>query len=765
MGYKFIWMRLFKTVLILGFLVSTLSVASTITEVVVEGNRRIEADAIINKMKSKPQTVWDDAQIAADIKSVYELGYFDDVEMRLDNDGKLVVRIQERPQVKDVGFSGNSASTDDDLKEIIKVKTFDIYNFGKVQEDIRALQKHYEDKGFYLARINPIVTFVDEKKKDQVQLVYDIQEFERVRIRRITFMGNKVFKDEALKAFMMSKEGSFFTGFSPSAAAFKDSIFKDDLERMKWFYSTKGYVRFQYDPPTIQVTEDRRWVDITVSMEEGKQYFAGKIEFHGDLLFSEEDLASSIKLRTGDVFSQAVVRDDITVIQDKYGDLGYAFANIIPKPLINDEKLIVDLIYEVEKGEKVYFGEINITGNNKTRDKVIRRELRIVEGELYHGTRLKKSKENVERLGYFEQGVVFNTASPKNQPQVLDVEIQVKERPTGTFVLSAGYGNVQKFIIGSNIKHSNFLGRGQTIEASSQLSLKKNGDREFKLGFEEPYLFDTEWSFGVDLFQNQASIPEFISQTTGTSVSFGHPLEEYTRGYLSYEIERTYLKYIFDPEVQNNPEVRKEEEGISSSATASIVRDTRSNRFEPLAGSYFRLYNTFAGLGGNKNYNQAGSTYSWYWTPFWDFTFRNRYEFGALMKTEAGKPIPRSRLFRPAGYNALRGYDFDQIGPRVVDESGVTRYLGGKYQAFTQFELEFPVIKEAGPLKWVFFYDVGNSFGYFPANHLKEARHDWGFGIRWFSPIGPLRFEWAYPIGKGSSGLGSQFIFSIGPPF
>ncbi|CAM6054192.1 unnamed protein product [Sphagnum tenellum] len=384
------------------------------------------------------------------------------------------------------------------------------------------------------------------------------------------------------------------------------------------------------------MSDDKKWLYISIYVDEGDPYRIGFVDFGGDLLFNKFELGESLSLNSGDLFGITKRNNDIQHLTEKYQDLGYAFVNVIPKMAFHDEQKTVDLEYHFEKGNLVHFGEINILGNSKTYDNVIRRELKIREGELYNGTNLRISKENVERLGYFAQGeVLFNTVSPKGRKDILDLEITVKERSTGTITLGAGYGSVQ-----------------------------------------ELYPVD-----GLNVDPNDS--------------------------------------------------------GLLSSVTFSAVRDKRNNRFETMG----------------------------------DLVFRNSTELGEI----AGGAVPASQKFYLGGPNNMKGFPQFSLGPRqmaivnnnpVRDLQGNPIYnpLGGAVEAYSLFELEYPLLKDAG-IKAVIFFDVGNAANTWAGGDLFPLRTDAGFGFRWFSPIGPLRFEWGYPLYVLQGEQSSTFSFFIGPPF
>jgi outer membrane protein insertion porin family len=447
---------------------------------------------------------------------------------------------------------------------------------------------------------------------------------------------------------------------------------------------------------------------------------------------------------------------------------------------MNDETRIVDIDYDFEKGNLVHFGEITVLGNSKTHDKVIRRELKIKEGELYNGTRFRQSKENVERLGFFQPGeVLFNTSTPKDRTDVVNVDIQVKERPTGTITLGAGYGSAKGLFFQTQISESNFLGKGQTLSLSTNITSDRR-DKAVNLGFTDPYAFDTNWSMGGDLYYTTFYIPsKYTTRKFGQDFRLGYPIAEFVNAYITYKHEKLTIQSIEIPTGSFDALDHKDiddDSGYLSSVVWSLVRDRRNNRFETTGGSYQSLSLEtagVAGLGGDKRFMKVLANNRYYTRLIGDLVFRNSTEYGEAHGQE-GDVVPPSERFYLGGPNNLKGYDFYRIGPQRKKTITTTTTppqtiieqipLGGNYEFYSLFELEHPIVKDAG-LKFVLFYDVGNVFQRRPELGALTLRQDAGFGFRWFSPIGPLRFEWGFPINRRPDDDSSVFQFFIGPPF
>ncbi len=738
-----------------------------VTEIQVLGQRRIEVDAVVQKLTTKKGAALNLEDVRRDVQAIHAMGYFDEVEVRAERTDagvKLLYRVGERPAIAEIEFDGNENITTKDLRDVIKVRQWSILDINKVREDTALLQKHYEDRGYYLAKISYEIEWIKDDKKqkpDEVRLTYKVRDFDKVQIKRITFLNNTRFTDDQLKnTFAETKEGGFWS-FLSSSGNFKETAFRQDLQRLTYWYLEHGYLKFRFESPVVTVSEDKKWLFISIYVEEGEQYRIGEIDFSGDLLFPKDDLAQGQLIKKGETFSISARNADIQRLTEKYQDLGYAFVNVIPKMNIKDEDRTVDVDYSFEKGNLVYFGRINVSGNSKTWDKVIRRELRVHEGELYHGTNLRVSRERVERLGYFAPGeVIFNTNPRKGRDDLVDLEITIKERSTGTITLGAGYGSLQGFFFTTQISEINLLGRGQNLTFAAQYSTDKL-QRSLNLGFTDPYAFDTKWSLGFDVFSSISSIPnKYVLRKLGFNLRAGYPLSDDVSAYVTYKNEGLQIAD------NRSGEDTSLDEGILSSVVFSVVRDVRNNRFETSAGSYQSLSIEPAGLGGDKRFLKWDLNARWYKRVVGDLVFRTNFSYGQIIKV-ASRDVPPTEKYFLGGPNNMRGFELFQLGPGRKSTTGSFIPLGGRVQVFNMNEFEFPLIREAG-LKWVMFYDVGNAFDGFPglSGVPLRLRQDAGFGLRWFSPIGPLRFEWGFPLDRLQEGeSNSVFQFFIGPPF
>ncbi|MBL6989811.1 MAG: outer membrane protein assembly factor BamA [Bacteriovoracaceae bacterium] len=731
----------------------------------IDGIKKVEKEAIVEKIALKEGMVVDNYTLKEDLERIYSMKYFDSVSAHHEQkQGKnyLVIKVKERPIISKITILGNDEIDEEDLTAEMKSQEFAILNISDVKSDVETLQKHYEDKGFYLAQVSFKVKKIND---ENIELVFTVREFDKVKVKKIIFLGNRVFSDDQLKGIMRGTSEEGFLSFMSGSGNFKEFHFQADMEMIKYFYKTKGYLQANLGTPEITISEDRKWVFITLKINEGPRFSVNNITFQGEVLFDENKLAKKISLKTGNTYSEESLRKDIQLLTEMYQDKGYAFANVLRTLSVIPGENKVDVEFSFEKGKIAYFGRIDIKGNTKTRDKVIRRELKIQEGTKFNGTDLRRSKENVARLGFFTPGsITFKTITREDRDDLLDIEISVEERSTGQLSMGAGYSSASKGFLQASIAQINFMGRGQNLKLSFKLSKQSN---EFTISFTEPYLFDSKWSAGVDLYRSESSISDsYEYEKKGAGLRVGHPIFEYTRMYVSYKFEDTKITKekdeTLDLELEN---------GTASTVRTSVVFDKRDNRFEPSKGGYFSASYEYTGLGGKKKWQRYELEGRYFYRVYGDLIFRSRLFFGKLDKI-GGQEIPRNEKYLLGGSRNLRGYLHNTIGPTktvaVTQDDGSTLnrtfHTGGLFTTFAALELEHPLAREAG-LKWVVFFDMGNVYDkYMGKNDDYSLKADYGIGFRWFSPIGVLRFELGWPIGKDSK-QGSNFNFDIGQLF
>jgi outer membrane protein insertion porin family len=721
-------------------------VKQTIEKIEFTGNHRIESGAIYNVLTSEKGKLLSERKLSSDIKAIYKMGYFSDVKVEVSGDasGKTITFIlQEKPLISRIEIKGSDDIDKDDIEGVITVKPKQILNLEEVKSDVENIKTLYHDKGY----LNAEVSYKIEKTGNKgTRVIFNITENKKLRIEKISFEGNKTYTDKELKDMMQVTERGFFYFISDSGLLKMDKL-KQDINKLKTFYHNNGYINAQIGEP--EITHDKKGIYIKIPVMEGKQFKVGKVEITGDLLsIPRADLLKKLYINKKDYFDRESIMKDIDLLSGACNDEGYAYADVIPKTVSLEKDQKVDVIYNVDKGSIVYFDRISITGNTKTRDKVIRRELAVVEGDLYSREKLKKSYMRLNRLSYFEE-INFQTEKGLEK-NLTDVNIQVKEKPTGMFSIGAGYSASDKAVIMAQVAQRNLFGKGQTLSLSAYLGSET---KNYELSFTEPWLFDMPLWSKFDLWNTEKDYDSYDLSTKGFTTTLGYPLWEYIKGYIGYSFSTNDVKNIDE---DASRWIREQEGEITSSGiTVTLSRNTSNNFMFPTKGSKNKVSIEYTGgiLQGDTSFTKYTANSTWFFPLPLDNVFAVKGRAGFMQKNEDTK-IPIYERFFLGGMNSLRG--LRNVGPKFPDSDDV---MGGETMLCFNFEFIFPLIKNAG-MKGVVFYDTGNAWesGY----HLDDMRRTAGAGIRWYSPIGPLRLEWGHVLDRRDDESASRWEFTIG---
>lgn len=730
-----------------------------LAKLTIKGNRYIERDAIKLALKSKEGGLYSPSTLQEDLKRVYEMGYFSDVQIDSEDsaEGKKVTFIVvERPVVNQIKIQGNKHIKTLDIQKELGIKLGRILDQNQVRKDMQSIRKLYVNKGYLNAKIDLKLT---PSKRGETSVDFYIRENEISKIKKISFLGNEHIKGKKLKGIMETREKNILS-FITNAGIFKEEAFQKDLDRLTAYYYNEGYIKVKVGDPTI--THERKDIYITIHIDEGEPFMIGDVDITGDLIVPRETLSKDLKTVKGKVFRSGFLNKDMVSLSEFYSDRGYANVDITPLTVINEEQKTVNVNFEIAKGKKIYFEKIIITGNNRTRDKVIRRELRVAEGELYSSSKIKRSRQELDNLGFFKK--VNLTTAKASVPNKVILNVEVEEKPTGSLSFGAGYSSVDNLVGLIQLSQDNFLGRGQRLDLRTQLG----GTNRFMFSFTEPWLFDTRWKAGVDLFSMERFYEDFDSDTLGGSLGTGHPIGEFSKVDFSYEYEEVDISNV---DADASLEIL-EQGGTSTTGAiiAGITRNTLDNRFTPRMGTVTRFSTKFAGLGGDNNFVTFIGSASRYFPLPRDSAFMIRGTIG-YSAGYSGEDVPIHEKFFLGGLDSLRGFEERSVGPkerrgaynpfiRHRDEKDV---VGGEKELFFNFEYIFPLLKEAG-IRGVIFFDAGNAYrkseGYF-----SDIRKSAGFGIRWQSPFGPLRVEWGINLSPKDDEDTSEFHFTMGSLF
>jgi outer membrane protein insertion porin family len=721
-----------------------------IVRIVIKGNRRIERDAILGAMQTREGETISPARLREDLKGVYKMGYFTDVKIDVSDtpEGRvLTLLVQEKPAIKDIVVKGNAKIKKDKILEVTDLKPFIVASEGTIRENINKIINLYREKGYYEAKVN---YRLEEVSPTEVNLILEVIEGGKLAVKEIKFEGNKSIKAKDLRKVMETKEKSIISFITGTGKLSKDTLERDQ-EKIAAYYFNHGFIKAKVGEPKIDIKGNL--IYITIPVEEGPQYKVGKVDFQGELLEDKAKLQGLVQLPKEKIYSREVVQTDITTLADFYADFGYANADITPLVKENSETLTVDVTFDLRKGQKVYFDRIDIAGNIKTRDKVIRRELRVYEQEMFSATKLKESIKNLRRLEYFED-VNFST-NPGSAPDRMNLKITVKERPTGTFGLGAGYSTQDRLVGLVEISQNNLFGRGQQLKLQGIIGAISH---RFRLSFTEPYLFDRPLSAGFDAFLWERDYAEYTRKSKGGDVRLAHPLRwKYTRLYGMYRFENVKLSGLQPGASQ----VLQEAANIhnTSAISTSIRRDSRDSTFNPSSGSDNSFNIELAGLGGDTAFLRYIAESGWYYPLFWKTVGVIHGRMGYLQRLPWGA-LPAYEKFYLGGIDSIRGFKYADISPRdpVTNER-----IGGDKFVQLNLEYRFPLIKKLGVTGTVFF-DAGNVYAT-NQNFFSSMRTSVGGGFRWFSPMGPLRVEWGYNIAPKPWEKHSAWEFTVGSQF
>jgi len=726
-----------------------------VAEVVVRGNRRIEASAILNATSIKVGDTFDSDRTDADIRAIFRMGQFQDVRISSEpvtGGVMLVYSVIEKPIVRDIRFEGNNELKQDKLLEGLQVRRNAIFSQKDLDKAVAKLKKQYQDEGYYLATIEPVI---EQRTPTEYQVTFKVTEGKKIRIGTINFEGNSAFSGRKLRGVMETKE-EWFMSWLTGAGTYKEEVLKNDSLLIADHYMNNGYINVKVGEPTIKLAEDQESLSVDISITEGDQYRIGEITFKGDLLYPENEFREKLKIETGEVFSRANLRTDIGTLTDMTADKGYAFNNVNPQTKPDPEKKVMDLGFEIEKGELVRIERIFIAGNSKTRDKVARRELRLMEGELYSATGFKRSKQNLMNTGYFEEANVASVKTANNNK--LNINVDLKEKATGAFTIGGGYSSLDGLIFQGSVSQSNFLGLGLKANASASIGGKSN---TYSIGLTDPYFLDSKWTLGVDIYRTERDYTDYSRRLTGGDIKAGYPINDFigTFWMYKYEIKDIYnptdLYLLYNAIDPGNYPLRQT---TTSSIFASITNNTTDFRFDPSTGMVNTLSAEYAGLGGNNKYVREIADNTFYYPLWWKFVVSTKVTVGAIQ--QAGGPIPIDEKFYLGGIGTLRGYAARTVCPI---ENGL--YVGGERELFGNLELKFPLMPEYG-IKGVAFFDYGNAWSgskLMPSNMYMS----YGAGIRWASPMGPLRLEYGIPVNprSGIDNKSGRFEFAMGSLF
>jgi outer membrane protein insertion porin family len=717
-----------------------------IRELAVQGNRRVQEALILGRIRSVVGVPFNPAQASDDVRSIFTLGFFDDVQLKVEDfEGgvKLTFVVVERPFVRDVEFIGNTRLDTTVLQEKIDLKLGSVYNPVDVERAKEKIKEAYEDEGYFELQISSAV----EKFGDgDVKVIFTLNEGRRITIEKIVFRGNKGLSDSQIKDVMMTKERQLFI----LRGTVQRQKLEEDIDRIVGLYQDHGYVQMRVEHYDTSVNRETARVTITIEIVEGAQYRVGTIKFIGLNLFPEAEVRRQLRFKTGDVFSRSELRDTVRGISDLYSTIGHASAEVVPRTDQQPATLTMDVTIEVTEGPEVYVERINISGNTRSEDRILRREIPFVEGDLFTLQKLQRTRQRLINLGYFES-VNVETQPGTDKTRII-VNVEVTERPTGVFSIGGGYSSVDSFVGTLDISQNNFLGRGW------QLALRIRAGAQSQQGtisFTEPWLFDRPLAAGFDLFSTKRQYDDYDYASLGGDVRLSHPFQEYWRASGTYRLSQDTvdnIRTVSDSTLESQAGTH-----LTSAIILGLTRDSRDNIQTPTKGGLITMTVDFAGLGGDVQFVKTVASASYFYPIWLNHVLAGRGEVGAAWGW--GKdPVPVYERFYLGGPNSIRSVKFRQISP--VDEFG--NKIGGSSEVLGNLEYLVPL-----PFNFrvAAFFDIGNVYGFGTKFDLTDLREAAGPGIRWLSPFGPIRVDYGVNLDRRKGEDFGTVQFSVGAPF
>ena len=720
-----------------------------IAKILIRGNNRIEEAAIKLVIQSAPGDIYNPNKLREDMKSIYKMGYFDDVQIEAYDspEGKVVTFVvHEKPTIVRVTINGAKNIDEDDIRSAISTKKFTILREKVIKEDEQKIKEMYREKGFFKAEVS---THITEAGENKVAVTFDIKEHKKLYVHKITFTGNKHFSDSKLRKLMQTSERNMFLAWFTNSGVLKKDMLDVDLDRLAVFYHDHGFIHAKIGTP--EISYDDKGIVIKVPIVEGPRYKIGKVTLEGDLIDKPENLLMLTKLPRQKYLNREELQKDIQRLTEFYQDHGYANVEINPRILESKKEPIADVAYEIRKKEKVYIQRINISGNTKTRDKVIRRELAISEGDMYRTSLLKRSSYNLKRLDYFEKVELETSKGTANN--LMELNVKVKEKPTGAISFGAGYSSEESIFAVGQIYQRNFLGKGQKLALQAQLGRET---QRYSISFTEPWLMDTHFSLGLDAYNLAYDYDDYTKDSFGGNLRLSYPFGDWSRFYFTYSYEDADITDVaYDAAL-----VIKDQEGkhTKSSVTFALERDTRDHPFLATQGSDNSISIEYAGkaLGGDSDFVKYIVNSGWYIPLVWKTVGFIHVKGGYISGSR--DDVPLYERFYLGGINSVRGFEYGDVGPQDP-ETGDD--IGGNKFGQVNLEFLFPLLEKMG-VRGVIFFDAGNAFDNDEDFDISKFRTSAGGGIRWHSPMGPLRLEWGYNLDKRDDEDQSKWEFSMG---
>ena len=734
-----------------------------VKDIRVEGVQRVEPGTVFGYLPVKVGETFTDEKGAESIRALYNTGFFKDVQIRAEGN-VLVVRVEERPAISQLEFIGFKEFDKDALRRTLRgvgVAEARYYDKSLIDRAEQEIKRQYVSRGYYAADVSTTVTPVDANR---VSITFTVDEGPTAKIRQINIVGNKAFKEGDLRDEMQLSTPNWLSWYTKNDLYSKQKL-TADLEALRSFYLDRGYLEFAIESTQVSITPDKKDIYLTLNIHEGEQYKVSDIKLTGELLSKQAEMERLIKLKQGDVFSSAKLSATTKSITDLLGTYGYAFATINPQPQINQKDRTVALTLVVDPGRRVYVRRVNVLGNSKTRDEVVRREMRQMEASWFDGEKLQLSQNRINRTGYFTDANITTEDVPGTSDQV-DVNVNVTEKPTGQINLGVGFSSTDKVVLSAGIRQDNVFGSGTSLGLDVNTS---KANRTIAVTQFDPYFTTDGISRSTELYYRTYQPLYYTGDSTykivqqGGNMKFGVPFSETDTVFFGIGYERTSIDVSANTPLAYQNWVTKNGRITNNFPfTIGWSKDQRDSALVPTRGRYQQA-NLEIGVPGGVTYYRAYYQHQWFYPVSKSFTLAFNNEFG-YGRGYGGKDFPIFKNYYAGGIGSVRGYETSTLGPR--DANGIA--IGGASKIVGNVEFIFPLPGSGvdRTVRLFTFFDYGNVFAEAAQPYkLSDMRYSTGFGLSWLSPIGPLKISMGFPIKRKAEDQTQRFQFQIGTAF
>jgi len=742
MNRKLTVLFFFFIFLLSGYLLSS---PVEIREIEITGNKNIGTKKILKALQIKKGDEYSEEAVSKGLQNIYQLGFFENITVEVvEVEGGINVTyvVTEKPLIKRIEFKGNKKFSNAKLGKEIESKEKEPFNNRKMQEDAEKIVTLYKEKGYANVKVEPYTT--EDEKSGMTIVTFFITEGKQIRIGKVNLVGVEPFDTKKIKKKMKTKRKKFF----------KQELLDEDLKMIEAYYKDRGFLKVHLGTPIVNYNEEKTEILATLFVYDGLKYTVGDIRFQGNYVFTPEQLERDLEVKHGEIFNQAKFEASLSNIQERYAEKGYIMMRLNPEYSTDDERRIVNSLISIEENGIVYIDQIHLEGNVITKDYVIKREFLVKEGDPFNVKKIRRTQEKLYNLGFFSD--VGIEIGGTDNPYRADLICKVTEQRTGLLSMGAGYSSQDGLVGTFQITQSNLFGRGQRLDLMLEFGKKKTN---YQVGFTEPWFLGKHISFGIDVYDMDRNRDYYKERRTGGDIRVGPHLTDILSLHFTYDYERIR---VYDALSQY-----KSEEGTkdSSSFTTYLIRDSRDNIFDTSRGSRNSISFQISGgiLGGDNNFVKTVGSSSWFFLTFWRFVLALQLRYGIVSSFPPSTGVPIYERFYVGGADSVRGYDYrGEIGP---EEGGVTMFV-------SNIEYKFPIVREKGRtiLQGAVFLDMGGSWRKGEVNFTIGERDNQlkvgvGAGVRFQTPIFPVRLDWGYGLNHRPGEDKSQWYFTIGQPF